>query len=41
MQISSRSEDFLIDTLALRDDLSLLNHIFTNPNVVKVNNTMD
>ena len=36
MQISSRTEDFLIDTLALRDDLTVLNNVFTNPNIVKV-----
>ena len=36
MQISSRTEDFLIDTFALRDDLHILNNVFTNPNVVKV-----
>jgi len=37
MQISSRSEDFLIDTLILRDELSILNNVFTNPKIVKVN----
>ncbi|CAF4934575.1 unnamed protein product, partial [Rotaria magnacalcarata] len=37
MQISSRTEDFLIDTIALRDELHILNNIFTNPNIVKVN----
>ncbi len=36
MQISSRTEDFLIDTIALRDELNILNNIFTNPNIVKV-----
>jgi exosome complex exonuclease RRP6 len=36
MQISSRSEDFLIDTLILRDELFILNNIFTNPKLVKV-----
>ncbi|CAF3327692.1 unnamed protein product [Rotaria socialis] len=36
MQISSRTEDFLIDTIALRDELHILNNIFTNPNIVKV-----
>ena len=39
MQISSRTEDFLIDTVALRDELIILNNIFTNPNVVKVNSS--
>jgi hypothetical protein len=37
MQISSRTEDFLIDTIALRDELNILNNVFTNPNIVKVN----
>lgn len=36
MQISTVTEDFLIDTLSLRNDLSPLNEIFTNPAVVKV-----
>lgn len=36
MQISNRQQDWLIDTLALRDDLTPLNEIFTDPNVVKV-----
>lgn len=36
MQISSRTEDFLIDTIALRDELIVLNNIFTNPNITKV-----
>lgn len=36
LQISSRTEDFLIDTIAVRDQLIVLNNVFTNPNVVKV-----
>lgn len=36
MQISNREYDWLIDTLALRDDLEILNNIFTNPTIVKV-----
>lgn len=36
MQISTRSEDFLIDTLALRHCLHMLNSSFTNANIVKV-----
>jgi len=36
MQISSRTNDFLIDTLVLREQLTVLNNIFTNPKVVKV-----
>ncbi len=37
MQISSRTEDFLIDTLILRDELTILNNVLTNPKIVKVN----
>ncbi|KAJ1145256.1 hypothetical protein NDU88_011547 [Pleurodeles waltl] len=36
MQISTRSEDFIIDTLELRSDLYILNESFTDPGVVKV-----
>ena len=36
MQISTRTEDFVIDTLALRDELEELNEVFTNPRIVKV-----
>lgn len=36
MQISSRETDWLIDTIALRDDLQDLNEIFTDPSIVKV-----
>lgn len=36
MQISNRDQDWIIDTLALRDDLTGLNEVFTNPNIVKV-----
>ncbi|CAI2166362.1 3766_t:CDS:10 [Funneliformis geosporum] len=36
IQISTRKEDFIIDALALRDSLQMLNHTFTNPNIVKV-----
>ncbi len=36
MQISSRDEDFVVDTLALREELEELNEVFTNPNIVKV-----
>ncbi|PRP87893.1 hypothetical protein PROFUN_02630 [Planoprotostelium fungivorum] len=37
MQISTRMDDFIIDTLALRSHMHLLNPAFTNPNVVKAN----
>ena len=36
MQISTREEDFVIDTLALRDEMEELNEVFTNPDIVKV-----
>lgn len=36
MQISNREKDWLVDTLALRDDLEVLNEIFTNPQILKV-----
>ncbi|XP_072282057.1 exosome complex component 10 isoform X2 [Pyxicephalus adspersus] len=36
MQISTRTEDFIIDTLELRSDLYILNESFTDPAIVKV-----
>lgn len=36
MQISTRDQDWIVDTLKLRDDLSLLNEVFANPSIVKV-----
>ncbi len=36
MQISTRDADFVVDTLALRDEMEELNEVFTNPDVVKV-----
>ena len=36
MQISTREEDFIVDTLALREELEDLNEIFTDPKIVKV-----
>lgn len=36
MQISTRSKDYIIDTIALREELHILNEVFTNPKVVKV-----
>jgi len=36
MQISTRTEDFLVDTLALRAHVSKLAKVFANPNIVKV-----
>lgn len=36
MQISTRTTDYIIDTLALRDKLYVLNEVFTKPTIVKV-----
>ncbi|XP_074538429.1 exosome complex component 10 [Halichoeres trimaculatus] len=36
MQISTREEDFIIDTLELRSELYILNEVFTDPSIVKV-----
>lgn len=36
MQISTRDQDWLIDTLALREDLQVLNAVFADPQVTKV-----
>ena len=36
MQVSTRREDFIVDTLALRQHMHILNTSFTNPRIVKV-----
>lgn len=36
IQISTREEDFVIDALALRKHLHLLNSSFTNPKIIKI-----
>ncbi|XP_078482794.1 exosome complex component 10 [Ciona intestinalis] len=36
MQLSTRKRDYIVDTLALRADLNILNQVFTNPKIVKV-----
>ncbi|XP_041129731.1 exosome component 10-like [Polyodon spathula] len=36
MQISTRDEDFIIDTLELRSEMYILNETFTDPSIVKV-----
>ncbi|XP_040843836.1 exosome component 10 isoform X1 [Ochotona curzoniae] len=36
MQISTRTEDFIIDTLELRSEMYILNESLTNPAIVKV-----
>lgn len=36
MQISTRTNDYIIDTLILREELHILNEVCTNPKIVKV-----
>ncbi|KAL7030363.1 hypothetical protein ACKWTF_006626 [Chironomus riparius] len=36
MQISSRTKDYIIDTIALRDELHILNEIFTRSSIIKI-----
>lgn len=36
MQMSTRFNDYIIDTIALRSELHVLNEVFTNPKVTKV-----
>ena len=36
MQISTRCDDFIVDTLKLREELEELNEIFTDPSILKV-----
>ena len=36
MQISTRRDDFVVDTLTLREELEELNEIFTDSNILKV-----
>ena len=36
MQVSTRDEDFIVDTLALRPTLNKLLPVFTNPKILKV-----
>ena len=40
MQISTRDIDFIVDTLCLREDLHILNEVFTDPNILKVINLL-
>ncbi|XP_064642526.1 exosome complex component 10-like [Lineus longissimus] len=35
IQISSRSQDWIVDALALRSDIHLLNDVMTDPNIIK------
>lgn len=36
LQLSTRTKDYIVDTLALREDLHVLNEVFTDPKIVKV-----
>ncbi|KAK5646684.1 hypothetical protein RI129_005148 [Pyrocoelia pectoralis] len=36
MQISTRNADYLVDTFTLRDQLFILNEVFTKPSIVKI-----
>lgn len=36
MQISTRDQDYVIDTLKLREDIHLINEVFTKPDILKV-----
>ncbi|PCH40326.1 hypothetical protein WOLCODRAFT_162269 [Wolfiporia cocos MD-104 SS10] len=36
MQLSTRDEDWVVDTLAIREELEALNEVFTDPDIVKV-----
>lgn len=36
VQLSTRQEDWIVDALALREELVELNEVFTNPEIVKV-----
>ncbi|XP_006819619.1 exosome complex component 10-like [Saccoglossus kowalevskii] len=36
MQISTRDEDYIVDTIELRSDLNILNESFSNPSIVKI-----
>ncbi|KAL0062975.1 exosome nuclease subunit [Marasmius tenuissimus] len=36
MQISTREQDWIIDLLALREEMEVLNEVFTDPKIVKI-----
>lgn len=40
MQISTPDTDYLIDTISLRSDLHVLNEVFTNPKILKVESSI-
>ena len=39
MQLSTRSQDYIVDVLALRSEAHALNEVFTDPAIVKVSQT--
>jgi len=41
MQISTRKQDWIVDTLELREELIALNQVFTNPQIVKVRRSFE
>ncbi|PPQ68746.1 LOW QUALITY PROTEIN: hypothetical protein CVT25_012840 [Psilocybe cyanescens] len=41
MQISDRDEDWIVDLLALREEIESLNEVFTDPGIVKVSWMLD
>ena len=36
MQILTRNKDYILDTIALREDLHILNEVFTNPTILNI-----
>eukprot|EP01135_Chromosphaera_perkinsii_P002736 Nk52_evm104s226 gene=Nk52_evmTU104s226 len=36
MQVSTRKDDFIVDTIALRSEMHILNGVFTDPSILKV-----
>ncbi|EJS41765.1 rrp6p [Saccharomyces arboricola H-6] len=36
MQVSTRKKDYLVDTIELRENLHILNEVFTDPSIIKV-----
>lgn len=41
MQISTRKQDWIVDTLELREELIALNQVFTDPKIVKVSPSLE
>lgn len=40
MQISTREKDWIVDTLKLRAELQILNEVFADPSIIKVNDSL-